>query len=239
MQTHADEHRLDVAGSGNVSIRSSGTLDVAPEDELRQAMHRAWSLARGAWSVQPFPGHAAKTIFRNTLIVAALAVSASSAAHADALRLGYAHGQDTDDYGIEVRFDRDAPLREFKSSLLTTAVDVGLGVFQGHKHPSEHNNVKTLFVTGTIRWSRAPTGPVQPFAEFGLGLSALSEQSINGNRSFGSSFEFNELIRLGLRFGARRQYEVTIGGQHFSNAGLHPPNDGITYAAVTGAWYWR
>ena len=72
-----------------------------------------------------------------------------------------------------------------------------------------------------------------------MGISGLTEQSTNGNRSSGSSFEFNELMRLGIRFGARRQYEVTIGGQHFSNAGLHPPNDGITYAAVTGAWYWR
>jgi len=239
MRLQTDGRRVGIKEPGRVANCDVATVEGSQADELLHAVHRTWSRAQGACSLQAFPGRGATTTFRSTLIAAALAMSAISTAHADAVRLGYAHGQDTDDYGIEVRFDRDAPLREFKSSLLTTAVDVGFGVFQGHKHPSEHNNVKALFITGTTRWARVPKGPVQPFVEFGLGLSGLTEQSINGNRSFGSSFEFNELIRLGLRFGDHRQYEVTVGGQHFSNAGLHPPNDGITYATLTGAWYWR
>jgi len=231
MKAQPDRFSVGAPVCEGIARRRTVTIGTGPVAELCDESRGPTSRARVSTGARRRSGW--------VLLAGLATASASLSAHADAVRVGYAHGQNTDDYGVEVRFDRDAPLREFTSSLLTTAVDVGAGVFQGHKEDSAHNNVKTLFVTGTIRWSRAPTGRVQPFAEFGLGLSGLTEQSINGDRHFGSSFEFNELIRLGLRFGERRQYEVTVGGQHFSNAGLHPPNDGITYAAVTAAWYWR
>ncbi len=58
-------------------------------------------------------------------------------------------------------------------------------------------------------------------------------------RHLGGGFEFTEVVGGGLRFGARRQWEVGLYGQHFSNAGLHRPNEGITYAGVSMAWYFR
>jgi hypothetical protein len=42
-----------------------------------------------------------------------------------------------------------------------------------------------------------------------------------------------------VRFGPKKQFEFAVGGQHFSNAGLKHPNDGITYAGLLAAWHWR
>jgi hypothetical protein len=71
------------------------------------------------------------------------------------------------------------------------------------------------------------------------GTSGFSETTIGGVRHLGGDFEFTEVLRTGVRFGSRLQYEIGIAGQHFSNAGLFPPNEGVTYVSLAGAWYFR
>jgi lipid A 3-O-deacylase len=78
-----------------------------------------------------------------------------------------------------------------------------------------------------------------PFAEISLDLGGVSEVTINGDRHFSSSFQFTEIVRSGVRFGRQRQFDLAVGAQHFSNAGLKRPNDGITYAGLLLAWHWR
>jgi hypothetical protein len=122
---------------------------------------------------------------------------------------------------------------------VTSHVELGAGEFQGHRGSIHHNTIKALAAVAKLRWQRPTAAAVQPFIDAGLGLGGLSEVTINGDRHFSTSFQFTELLRFGLRFGSRRQFELAVGAQHFSNAGLRRPNDGITYAGVTGAWHWN
>jgi hypothetical protein len=172
-------------------------------------------------------------------VAALLACAGASVARADAIRVGAGHGDSTDDYGVSIQLDRLDPIHEFEHWTVTGHAEFGGGEFQGHRGAVSPNTVHALAAVWTLRLQHAPVGRVQPFVDFGIGGGGLSEVTINGDRHFSSSFQFTEVLRTGIRFGARLQYELAIGAQHFSNAGLSRPNDGITYGGITAAWYWR
>lgn len=172
-------------------------------------------------------------------VAAILAAAGPSVAHGDAIRVGVGHGQSTDDYGVSIQLDRLDPIHEFERWTVTGHAELGAGEFQGHRGAISPNTVHALAAVWKLRLQHAPYGRVQPFVDFGIGAGGLSEVTINGDRHFSSSFQFTELLRTGVRFGGKRQYEFAIGVQHFSNAGLSRPNDGITYGGVTAAWYWH
>jgi hypothetical protein len=157
---------------------------------------------------------------------------------ADAVRVGVGHGQSTDQYGVSLQFDRAAPVHESARSRATAHAELGAGEFQRHRGSIHHNTVRALAAVA-LRWQRPTSRPVEPFIDAGLGLSGLSEATLNGDRHFSASCRFTELLRFGLRFGSRQQFELAVGTQHFSNAGLRRPNDSITYAGVSAAWHWR
>lgn len=64
----------------------------------------------------------------------------------------------------------------------------------------------------------------QPFIEFGIGVSAFSGSRV-GDRVLGSSFNFEDRLGVGVRFG--EHHRVGLRAIHYSNAGLKKPNDGI------------
>jgi hypothetical protein len=57
----------------------------------------------------------------------------------------------------------------------------------------------------------------------------LSATSLNSQRQFGSSFQFGDHVGAGVRFGEKGQYDLGYRYQHFSNAGIKGPNQGINY----------
>ncbi|MBS0373701.1 MAG: acyloxyacyl hydrolase [Proteobacteria bacterium] len=168
-----------------------------------------------------------------------VAVACPAVARGDGIGLGIAHGQDTEQYGVQVQFDRQQPLRTWSSSELKLYGIVGVGEFHGRKNGIPQHTVRVLGATGVLRWQYERIGAVRPFADFGLGIGGLSETAINGNRDFGGKFEFNEIIQCGVRFGRNEQWEFNLRGQHFSNAGLNPPNDGMTFGGAGVTWYWN
>jgi len=179
---------------------------------------------------------------RPSRVVAACALAMAGIASpswGDGVGVGVAHGQDADQYGVQVQIDRRAPIREWSTSALKAYGIVGVGEFHGRKHGVPEHTVRVLGLTGVLRWEHDRIANVRPFVDFGLGVGGLSETSINGNRDFGGKFEFNEVLQVGVRFGPRDQYEINARAQHFSNAGINPPNDGMTYGGVGFTWYWN
>jgi lipid A 3-O-deacylase len=130
-------------------------------------------------------------------------------------------------------------VHEFEASALTAHLEVGAGEFQGHKLDIAHNTVRATEALGELVWSRRTAGRVIPFAEFGMGAGELSKVTINEDRHFSSKFQFTEVLRAGVLVGPAHQVGIAIGAQHYSNAGLSRPNDGITYAGLIVAWHWR
>lgn len=163
-------------------------------------------------------------------------LSVGGIAHADALRAGAGLGQGVYLYAAGIQLDRRKPVHESDDWSLTTHLELGISDFESSSRAA--GGTRALAAVGKLRWQTRATA-WQPFVEVGFGLGGFTELTIAGVRHLGGDFEFTEVLRTGLRFGPRRQFEFGVSGQHFSNAGLHPINEGITYFGVSAAWYYR
>jgi Lipid A 3-O-deacylase (PagL) len=77
------------------------------------------------------------------------------------------------------------------------------------------------------RWPLAPDSRWRPYIEFGIGGVALTHASI-GDRHLGNALLFDERLTTGLALDAAGRYELATFVEHRSNAGLVPPNQGLT-----------
>jgi hypothetical protein len=183
-----------------------------------------------------------RTNRKRQLALASLLLAALLApvARADAVRTTVGYGEGVDLYALILQIDRASPVHQYAAWDLTAHIDFGIGEFQGHRaSTASQNTTRALAAIGILRWQRRAVTALTPFVELGAGLGGFSETTVGGVRHLGGGFEFTEVLRTGVRFGAHREYEIGIGGQHFSNAGLFPPNEGVTYASLSLAWYFR
>ena len=168
-----------------------------------------------------------------------LSLAFSATSDADAITTAAGWGQGITLYEVVLQLDRSTPVHEYSHSQLTFHMDFGLLQFQSHDGGGSHRITRALDAIGKLRWERTPVAEWAPFMEFGLGLAGFSQTTIAGIRHLGGGFEFTEVLRTGLRLGAGGQFELGVLGQHFSNAGISPPNEGITYVGVSASWYFR
>lgn len=65
---------------------------------------------------------------------------------------------------------------------------------------------------------------IKPFIEAGVGVAMFSGTTA-GDQKFGSAFNFEDRLGLGLKIGGYQRVGVRV--IHYSNAGIKQPNDGI------------
>lgn len=70
---------------------------------------------------------------------------------------------------------------------------------------------------------------VRPYLEAGIGIAAFENTRLE-DRELGSSFQFEDRLGAGLRFGQGQEVGLRI--IHYSNAGLQQPNDGIEVVSL-------
>jgi lipid A 3-O-deacylase len=70
------------------------------------------------------------------------------------------------------------------------------------------------------------------FFEAGLGLTATSSVYRTRQKSFSTSFNFGTHLAVGRSFGERRQHEIALRLEHFSNAGIKHPNPGENFVQI-------
>jgi lipid A 3-O-deacylase len=73
---------------------------------------------------------------------------------------------------------------------------------------------------------------VPTFAEFGIGLTVTSEPYRKSERKFSSTFNFGDHLAIGWAFGARREHELVLRVEHFSNGNIKLPNPGENFREV-------
>ena len=174
--------------------------------------------------------------FRTMVGALILAAWVDSPALAVTMGVGISHGQDTDDVSVGARWDWPGLVDDWSKGVHALGrVEFDITNFQGERNAPRHDNVRALAVIPEVRLS-PERGSNVPFVDLGLGIGGVSEVTINGDRHFASAFQFTELLRVGLRAGLGGRWEVALSAQHFSNAGLKKPNDGITYGGVSLAW---
>jgi len=70
------------------------------------------------------------------------------------------------------------------------------------------------------------------FAEAGIGPNWISPKYRNDTREFSTTFNFGDRIAIGRRFGEQQAHEISVGFEHFSNAGIKHPNPGENFVQV-------
>src|ERR1700680_4945873 len=78
-----------------------------------------------------------------------------------------------------------------------------------------------------------PSGPVSHwFSEIGIGANYIVPLYRTGHKRFSTEFNFGDHIGVGYQFGGRRQHELMVRLQHFSNAGIEHPNPGENFVQL-------
>jgi lipid A 3-O-deacylase len=94
-----------------------------------------------------------------------------------------------------------------------------------------HSGILELGITPVFRFIRS-YGWFRPYIEAGVGVRLLSHVRETDDRTFSSSFQFADMVGLGLQFGARQSYQIGFRFQHLSNAGIEHPNPGINFNEI-------
>lgn len=101
-----------------------------------------------------------------------------------------------------------------------------------------HKSLTALAIAGAFQFERkTPFSIGWPYIELGIGLSWLSKKEIGG-RELGIHFQFEDKIGIGIRFGEKREYDLSYKAIHFSNAYIGSVNHGINLQILTlGYWF--
>ena len=115
---------------------------------------------------------------------------------------------------------------------LSLAPEWQIGIWDAQQPGISKTRIVDSSLTGvlTVR-PREDVGSVY-YLDIGFGVHMLSHTRISEERNFGSSFQFGELVGIGMDFGQRRPYSVAARVQHVSNGGIKRPNPGVTFAQV-------
>ncbi len=70
------------------------------------------------------------------------------------------------------------------------------------------------------------------YAELGSGPSLLAPLFRSRDRAFSTEFNFQSHLALGYVLGERREHDIGLRIEHFSNAGIRDPNPGVEFASL-------
>ena len=78
------------------------------------------------------------------------------------------------------------------------------------------------------------------FAELGVGANYIVPLYRTDHKRFSTEFNFGDDFAIGRLFGERRQHELVLRLEHFSNAGIGHPNPGENFVQLRYAYrLWR
>lgn len=97
--------------------------------------------------------------------------------------------------------------------------------------PTDTGTLVQLALTPVARYNSA-LGSVPWFVELGIGLTVTSEVYRKQDRQFSSPFNFGDHLAIGWAFGDRREHEISLRVEHFSNGNIKLPNPGENFRAL-------
>jgi hypothetical protein len=115
---------------------------------------------------------------------------------------------------------------------LSIRIDGQVAHWRGLGTPTDNHYLWDFSGTPMLRWTFAQPQSPRLFVEAGVGIHFLSRTWLNTDRQFGISFQFGSIGGVGVVFGDKNQYDLTLFVEHVSNANINPANWGITYPAI-------
>jgi opacity protein-like surface antigen len=170
-------------------------------------------------------------------LIAAALLAASPAVHAvDSMSIEYGHSDSSNasvNMGrVGVQWDWNKKLVEMGNWHLGGYWESDFGYWSNNSFQKTHSNLLDIGFTPVFRFQQTTRSTVSPYVEAAVGFHFLSATSVSTQRQFGSSFQFGDHLGAGARFGDKGQYDLGYRYQHFSNAGIKGPNQGINFHEV-------
>jgi lipid A 3-O-deacylase len=110
--------------------------------------------------------------------------------------------------------------------------DGQLGYWDNDASSPDTPSVWELAIAPVFQLQPQAAGATLPYIELASGMYLISEKQINQRRELGGHFQFGSHLGIGVRFGPRHRYDLSLRAQHLSNARLKNPNDGINFASM-------
>lgn len=129
-------------------------------------------------------------------------------------------------------WDKSDWLWSFLPETLSLAFEVEIGHWQTFNRRDDRHDQSgfTQFgVTPMLRLPLAASPQCEWFVEGGIGFHFVVPLYRNQEKHFSTSFNFQDLIGIGVRYGKARRHELTLYVSHFSNANINQPNPGENF----------
>lgn len=109
--------------------------------------------------------------------------------------------------------------------------DVALGQWRADRFQSIPGNAQNLTEIGLTPVFRLQRDSLTGFyAEFGIGAHLLSELYDSNDKRLSTRFQFGD--HLGFGYVLQNNLDIGVKFQHFSNASIKKPNDGVEFVIV-------
>lgn len=117
--------------------------------------------------------------------------------------------------------------REFGQAQVTGLTEL----FLSHWNASVNGGRHSLTQAGLLPLLRLrfDGGRSDWFFEGGIGISVMDREHRSGDKVFGSTFNFVDVLGVGRSFGADRRRELAVRISHISNGGFKKPNPGENF----------
>lgn len=98
-----------------------------------------------------------------------------------------------------------------------------------------NDSIDAVAFSPVFVYSPNRTTGFKPYIDVGIGIALISAQEL-GDRDLSSTFQFEDRIGIGARFGNKQQHDLNFRFLHYSNLGFSSPNDGIDIYMLSYAY---
>ncbi|WP_067519881.1 acyloxyacyl hydrolase [Endozoicomonas ascidiicola] len=198
---------------------------------------------------------------RGYLLVALILISNISQADWQPDRVSVGHGNffspfanrtaDIQQYRLGLIWEVSNELWSSENTQLQSYVELALGKWNSSLNPAFNNqrigadSVNQISVSPVFRLtSQQPAwGNSYPFLDMGVGLSYQSEEDIEQKHltgiNMGGNWQFEIRAMIGMALGENRDFEISYGWMHYSNAYIHDANEGIDFQTLQLTYRFR
>lgn len=109
--------------------------------------------------------------------------------------------------------------------------DLNIAQWRGNQFRNVPGNTQNITAIGITPVFRFQNDSLKGFyAEAGIGAHLLSERYDNNDKQLSTHYQFGDHLGIGYVFS--NNTDVSLKIQHFSNASIKKPNDGVNFAIV-------
>lgn len=173
---------------------------------------------------------------RFTLLVCA-ALQAFPAHAVDGMLLQWGEGSATEEVRAGAVWQWDSQWFDQGDWKLSGYWEAEIGQWQSRNAVGNQKYFTDIGFTPVFRFEQKFPSALVHYLEGAIGAHLITPVFNNTNRRFSTAFQFGNHIGIGMRFGARRQFDLAYRLQHLSNGAIKKHNPGINFNQVN-LMYW-